>query len=275
MGRFLALLAALILGGLVAWAELQPPRTTGLDTPATAFSGDRAMSDVRTIATVPHPVGSLANQRVRDYLLSRLTALGLDPQLRRERVYSARQVDGLAQIKGGRVENIIGVLPGRDRAAPALVLMAHYDSVANSPGASDDATGVAAILETVRALKARGVPARDVIVLITYGEEAGLLGARAFFQHDPLRRRVGLVMNLESRGSAGRVQMFETGADNGGTIDLLRRTAVRPSSSSLAVMIYGLMPNDTDFSEARQAGAAGLNYAYLGRQFDYHSPTAT
>jgi len=46
-------------------------------------------------------------------------------------------------------------------AAPAVALMAHYDSVPASTGASDDAAGVASALEIVRAIKARGVPARS------------------------------------------------------------------------------------------------------------------
>jgi hypothetical protein len=275
MGRFLALVAALILGGLIAWAQGLPPHPQGVDTAAAAFSAQRALADIGVIAQAPHPVGSARNQQVRDYLLSRMTVLGLQPQVRADTVFAAAPLHGPANLHGGRVENLVGVLPGRDPTAPALTLMAHYDSVAGSPGASDDAAGVAAILEAVRAIRARGVPARDVLVVITDGEEAGLLGSKAFFQHDPLRGRVGFLINLEARGSSGRALMFETGAANGGAIDLLRRTARRPVSSSLAVFVYRLMSNDTDFTNARAAGVAGFNYAFMGRQFDYHSPTAT
>ncbi|MFX9054231.1 M20/M25/M40 family metallo-hydrolase, partial [Acinetobacter baumannii] len=79
------------------------------------------------------------------------------------------------------IENIIGVLQGTDPSLPAIALMAHSDSVPGSPGAADDAAGVSAVLEVVRALKAAGPHRRDVVVIITDGEEAGLLGARAFF----------------------------------------------------------------------------------------------
>lgn len=274
MGRFLALLAALIASGLIAYVELRPPSPQGADQAAGAFSAGRAMADVRAMARAPHPVGSPENQRVRDYLLGRMTALGLSPQVRAALTFQAEENDGVADVRGGRIENIVGVLPGRDRSQPALMLMAHYDSAIGSPGASDDAAGVAAILETIRAIKTRGIPARDVMVLITDGEEAGLLGGHAFFQNDPLRARVGFIMNLESRGGGGRVQMFETGAGNAGSVALFGATAVRPSASSLAVMLYRLMSNDTDFTEALKAGAQGLNYAYLGRQFDYHASTA-
>jgi Zn-dependent M28 family amino/carboxypeptidase len=60
---------------------------------------------------------------------------------------------------------------------------------------------VAAVLETVRAIRARGAPARDVAVILTDGEEAGLLGARGVFAGDPLAKRLGFILNLEARGS--------------------------------------------------------------------------
>ena len=153
--------------------------------------------------------------------------------------------------------------------------MAHYDSVAGSPGAADDIAGVSSILEIVRALKVRGVPERDVVVAFTDGEEAGLLGARAFFRLDPLASRVGFVVNLEARGGGGRATMFETGPRNGQIIDVYRRTAAMPDSTSLSVFVYQLLPNDTDFSVAKARGLSGLNYAFIGRQFDYHSPSST
>ncbi len=178
-------------------------------------------------------------------------------------------------IGGADVEDVIGVLRGRDQSLPALLLMAHYDSVAGSPGAADDIAGVSTVLELVRALKTRGQPERDVVVALTDGEEAGLLGARLFFAADPLSRHVGFVMNFEARGGGGRAAMFETGAMNGGTVDLFRRTAIRPDSNSLAVFVYKLLPNDTDFSIAKARGLPGMNYAFIGRQFDYHSPSST
>ena len=55
-------------------------------------------------------------------------------------------------------------------------------------------------IETVRAMVARGAPARDVVVLFTDGEEAGLLGARAFFARDPLARHVGFIFkNIQTK----------------------------------------------------------------------------
>lgn len=275
MGRTLALTACLVAATLMAWFGQRLPHPRPLDAPAEVFSAARAMADVRAIARAPHPVGSPANAQVRDYLVRRMTGLGLAPRIQRDQAVQHDERGGAVRVAGADVENVIGVLPGRDRAAPAVAIEAHYDSVAGSPGAADDAAGVAAALEIVRALKAHGQPARDVVLLITDGEEAGLFGAKAFYDRDPLARRVGFVLNMEARGSAGRAQMFQTGAGNGETIALFRRTAVHPSASSLAVYLYENMPNDTDFTEARRTGVGGLNYAFIGRPFDYHAASAT
>ncbi len=275
MMRQIGLGAALAGAVLVAWLGTRTPEPAGPDAPATAFSTARAAADIARISQAPHPVGSAEHARVRDYVLARMTSLGLSPTVQVSQAMATRSFGGDRFVFGGQVENLVGVLPGRDRALPALALMAHYDSVPGSPGAADDATGVAAVLETIRAIKAGGQPERDIIVLITDGEEAGLLGARAFFAEHPLRKRIGLLINLEARGNGGRANMFQTGPDNGAIIAAFAKTASAPISNSLAVFLYENMPNDTDFTVSRDAGISGLNFAFIGRQFDYHSPTAT
>jgi Peptidase family M28 len=274
VGRLLALAAALIAAAVIAWADARSPAPAPLSAPVTAFSAERAMADVVAIASAPHPVGSAADRAARDTLVRRMAALGLAPQVR-PGVGLDRAKFAPNMLFAGYVDNIVGVLPGRDRSLPALVLMAHYDSVPASTGASDDAAGVSTALEVVRAIKARGTPARDVVLLLTDGEEAGLLGADAFYRADPLAKHVGFVMNMEARGSAGRVQMFETAENNGGAVRLMAATARRPLASSLTGFVYKHMHNDTDFTVSRRAGLPGLNYAFVGRQFDYHSPSST
>ena len=269
--RPLALLAALIAGFVLFDLHNATPAAVPATAPASEFSAERAMVDVRAMATVPHAVGTPANDKVRDYLVARMGAMGLSPQVQRGAGFGA----GGSQVYGGTVDNVIGVLPGRDRSAPALALMAHYDSAVGSPGAADDAAGVASALEMVRAIQTQGQPLRDVVVLITDGEEAGLLGARVFFDAHPLAAHIGYVINMETRGGGGRTTMFETGAGNGADIALYRRTAHQPESNALTVFVYKNMPNDTDFTVAQQHGKPGLNYAFIGRQFDYHSASST
>ena len=284
MTRWTPPVAALILALIGAVLLSRTPLPRPADAAEAAFSAERALTDVRAIAQAPHPVGSAEHARVRDYLLRRMTALSLQPESQTGAL-SPNALQRLQNWNGGAAPptseaiNLIGVLPGRDRAAPAVMMMAHYDSAWGSPGAADDSAGVAAILESVRALKARGGGERDLIVLITDAEELNLDGARAFFSEHPLRDRVGAVINLEARGGGGRGAMFESGPAPAETIALFSRAARRAdggtTSNSLAATIYAAMPNGSDFTIARERGLAGVNIAFIGRPDQYHSPTST
>src|SRR5688500_3218269 len=170
-----------MLGSWIAFNAALVPESRPIGAPVTEFAADRAFLDVALLAPEPHPIGSPANARVRDALVGRMAELGLSPQVR-PGVGVLQRPEYPDLVVAGPVENVVGVLPGRDRTKPALAIMSHYDSVPGSPGAADDIMGVAASLEAIRAIKARGTPARDVMMIVTDGEEAGLLGANHFFR---------------------------------------------------------------------------------------------
>ena len=188
-GALIALAGAVILT-IVATT---PPGPASADAPATAFSATRAMADVRVIGRAPHPTGSAGDAQVRAYLLARLKGMGLEVATATGRMSAAgkKRLDGWRKTAAPAppLTNIVAILPGRDHAAPAVLLMAHHDSVWGSPAAADDGAGVASILEVIRAIRAGGQPRRDVMVLLTDGEELGLEGAKAFFATDLRRAR--------------------------------------------------------------------------------------
>lgn len=279
MGKWWAALVALTGAVVLAVIATTPPGPAPSDAPSASFSAIRAMADVRAIGHAPHPTGSAEDAKVRSYLIGRLKSMGLDvttstgtmsPEAR-------KRLDGWRRTAAPAppLTNIVAVLPGRDRALPAVLLMAHHDSVWGSPAAADDSAGVASVLETIRAIRAGGQPRRDVMVLLTDGEELGLEGAKAFFAADPRRAHVGAVVNLETRGGGGRASMFETGSDNGAMMDLFARAVHRPVATSLSVFVYKKLPNSTDLTIAKQLGLPGFNFAFIGRPGLYHSPLAT
>ncbi len=275
--RIVALLAALCVALLIGICAAIPPAVQPASAPATSFSAERAMTDIHAIAVRPHPTTSADNARVRAYLVDRLRGLGIAAEERRYLI----DAQGTATLRrwsgqdgvGTEMADVVGVLPGRNPALPAVAMMAHYDTVWGSPGSGDDSAGVAAILETLRAIKAQGPAARDILVLFTDGEEIGLSGARAFWPLDALARHVGVVINLEARGAGGRATMFETGSDNGAMVGELGRGAPTVANS-MAVLAYRLMPNDTDLTPVRKLGLPGFNFAIMGRPQYYHSPRA-
>ena len=146
-----------------------------------------------------------------------------------------------------------------------LLLSAHYDSVPRGPGAGDDASGVAAILESLRALKAGPPPERDVIILINEGEEVGLFGADGLLQEHPWAKDVGVVLNFDARGNSGPSYMFETSEGNGWLIEQLARALPHPMATSMTVDVYRLMPNDTDLTIYKQTRHAGPELRFRRR----------
>ena len=80
---------------------------------------------------------------------------------------------------GGQTANVVATLKGTVNPELVYVVSSHYDSVAIGPGADDDTSGTAALLETARILAGHPLPATIVFASFT-GEEAGLLGSREF-----------------------------------------------------------------------------------------------
>ncbi|MEH1814610.1 MAG: M20/M25/M40 family metallo-hydrolase [Nostoc sp.] len=246
--------------------QINPPNAVPTNVPLIEFSSGRAMKHLEVIAQKPHPIGSLQNIQVGNYITKQLTALGLDPKIQQT---TAINSDG-AVVIAGTVRNIFAFLKGTNNTK-AILLVAHYDSVPNGLGASDDGAGVVAMLETARALKAGSPLKNDVIFLFTDGEESGLLGAEAFVNEYPWAKDIGVVFNFEARGNSGPAIMFETSSQNGWLIQEFAKAAIHPVANSLMYSIYKLLPNDTDLTVFKKAGLAGLNFAYMNGLVYYHS----
>lgn len=262
--RSLLLLVVATLAWLSVWL-LMPPSPEPATAPATEFSAERAMAHVHQIAREPHAMGTAAHAEVRRYLLGQMGQLGLQPQVQETTVAWQQGPFSTA----GYVYNLLGRIKGSASTGKAILLMAHYDSQPNTRGAADDAAGVAAMLETVRALKTEKALEHDVIVLLTDGEEYGLFGARGFLEH-PWAKDVALVLNVEARGNQGPSMTFELSPENGWLAKQYGQVAPYPFISSVAYEVYRRMPNDTDFTVFRNAGYSGLNSAFIDGFVHYH-----
>lgn len=267
----LAMLAALVVALAVLFAVngVRPPQVVAADAPADQFSSARAMVHLRNIAARPHPVGAAEHDVVRDYIVRELSALGLSPEVQTTTSVNAWWS---TSVRAAKVQNIVARIPGAS-PSKAVMLVSHYDTAPASPGASDDGSGVTAMLETARALKASAQLKQDVILLFTDGEELGLLGAKAFADEHPAMREVGVVFNFEARGSGGPVFMFETSDGNGWLVREFAAAAPHPIANSLGYEIYKRLPNDTDMTIFKRAGLTGLNFAYIGDVGRYHNVT--
>jgi hypothetical protein len=106
----LVLLFLLLVAG-IGIAPRFPRDVTPASAPLEVFSAERALTPLPTIAAEPHPSGSAAQARVRDYLVQQLTALGLEAQIQRTvansplRLESSAQVDNVvARLRGNAVD---------------------------------------------------------------------------------------------------------------------------------------------------------------------------
>src|SRR5688572_21024788 len=233
------------------------------------FSLENARAHVNVLAETigSRPIGSPANARARQYVIEQLRLFGYD--VRVQEVDARRPEVGYT----ARVQNIIAVKPGPDRNAIGLV--SHYDSAPEAPGGADDGLGVAVSLEAARVLGARADRRHTLFVLVTDGEESGLMGAAGLVTDRDVMDRLNAYVNIDSTGSAGPAILFETGPGNPWLVKPWARSAPRPRGASFGIEIYRRLPNDTDFSVFKRRDVPGLNFAAIGDSYAYHTARDT
>jgi hypothetical protein len=265
-------LALLLLAMNLKGALLSLPQAPA-HVPAGSFDTGRAMARLQRILgdQRPHPVDSDSNDAVRERLLTELRAMGLQPTVTDD--FTCNGGVKTRTISCARIRNVLATIG--PAAGRHVLLVSHYDSTPAGPGASDDGIGVASMLETAFLLSRQPLK-RPVTFLFDEGEEAGLIGARAFLERNPLAARVDTLINLESRGVTGPAIMFETSRPNGAAIAALRRSARGLVANSATTDFYKLIPNSTDVAVlAERKDWTILNFAVIGNETRYHSPGDT
>ena len=265
-------LVLLALAVYYSFTSLMPSYKTALKTDSTSFSTEKALTHVKQLSQETHAVGFSGHLNALTYVISELNNLGL--QTITQEGYTAGDWGNLS-----KATNVLARIKGSEEGK-ALMLMSHYDSNPHSSfGASDAASGVATIIEGVRAFLANNkTPKNDIIILITDAEELGLNGADLFVNKHPWAKDVGLVLNFEARGSGGPSYMLiETNRGNGKLIkEFTKANPEYPVANSLAYSIYKMLPNDTDLTVFREDGDIdGFNFAFIDDHYDYHTALDT
>lgn len=165
------------------------------------------MDDLKAIASPElegRKLGSVGNAKARALIVQRFQNLGL-----------TALNGGLEQPftwQGHPGVNVVGTLPGTSNSGRRILLTAHYDHIGSSnggicPGADDNGSGTAALLQLAEWLKAHP-PAHTVVFCLFDGEEAGLYGSRAFVATPPFPlASIDVVLNLDmiAQGTQGRI----------------------------------------------------------------------
>lgn len=237
--------------------------------PLSEFATKRALAQVAVLSKKAHYVGAENHKTVGLYLENELHKLGLKTQI--QEGYTLTDFGTLVKSS-----NIIARINGSNNTK-ALLLLSHYDSAPHSKsrGAADDGSGIATILEGLRAFLYNKTPHKnDIIILFSDAEELGLNGAALFVTQHQWAKEIGLVLNFEARGTSGPSYMLME--VNKGNHDLVHAFVAAhvpfPASNSLMYSIYKMLPNDTDLTVFREEGKIqGLNFAFIDDHFNYHT----
>jgi hypothetical protein len=250
---------------LAYWRIMVPPNpsTAAIDN---GFSVARAMIHLREIARNPRPTGSLEIKRVRNYIVTQLKGLGLQPEIQR----STSIIDFGKGVRASVVENVLVKLPG-NLNGKSLLLSMHYDTIPDSPGAGDNGASVATALETIHALKSIPPHRNDIIFLFCDSEESGFGGVQAFIEDHPWALNVGMAVNFDAVGNGGSSFLIETSEGNVNLIKELAEMREYPVACSPINDVYTLMGSSSDFTVFKRHHIPGFFVSIVGGLVAFHS----
>jgi hypothetical protein len=255
------------------------------------IDSERLMAAVTTLADPKwegRAAGSPGGLAARAWVVDRFKAAGLHPvsgayvhpfTFTRKTITSQEKGEGA---------NLLGMCLGTDQKLPYLVVSAHYDHLGVRdgqiyPGADDNASGVAVILEL--AAFCQKTPFRHTVVFAAFdAEERGLQGARAFLLKPPLPKdRIGLNVNLDMVSRSDKREIFIAGTYHYPDLKTpLEEIAKRAPVTVLfghdkPVAIAGGVDDWTNQSDHGPFHAAKIPFVYFGVEdhADYHKPTDT
>ncbi|XP_035317470.1 endoplasmic reticulum metallopeptidase 1 isoform X1 [Cricetulus griseus] len=173
------------------------------------------------------------------------------------------------------ITNVVVKLEPRSGAQHAVLANCHFDSVANSPGASDDAVSCAVMLEVLRGMSVSSEPLQHAVVFLFNGAEENVLQAsHGFITQHPWASLIRAFINLEAAGVGGKELVFQTGPENPWLVQAYVSAAKHPFASVVAQEVFqsGIIPSDTDFRIYRDFGnIPGIDLAFIENGYIYHT----
>jgi hypothetical protein len=265
---------------LVAVGVRAQPATLRID-------ADRLMSTVTLLADPKFEgrgAGSPGGIAARGVIAERFKTAGLQPP-EDGYITSFTFTRKSANASHGTGANIIGICRGRDSKLPVFVVSAHYDHLGIRdgvmyPGADDNASGVAVLLE-LAAYCAKNPFRRSMIFVAFDAEEGGLNGARAFVASPPVEKeRIALNVNLDMVSRSDKREIYIAGTYH---TPALKPPLQKVAASSRVKVLFGhdrpgtASDDWTNQSDHGPFHAAKIPFIYFGVEDhpDYHKPTDT
>jgi Zn-dependent M28 family amino/carboxypeptidase len=266
---------------------------------------DRLMMAVRTLASPlmeGRRSGTAGGRLARQYVRDAFADIGLQPAGAGDRAkpsgyeqrfsftssgFHSPATKGSAPIRVEDAANVVGRIAGHERSSRVIVVSAHYDhdGVVNGtlyPGADDNASGVAALLECARYLRAH--PPRHTFLFAAFdAEELGLQGARAFVRMPPVPlTSILLDINFDMVSRNDRHEIYAAGTAHYPSLkpileDVQRRAAVKLLFGHDGPSAAHQTDDWTMESDHGVFHEAHVPFVYFGVEDhpDYHQPTDT
>jgi Zn-dependent M28 family amino/carboxypeptidase len=230
-------------------------------TPTSIPEADRShyVADLAFIAQAPRTSIDPHHRAVQDLCAERLTGLG----------YEVERYDF------GDGVNVIGTLPGTTRPDEIVIVSAHYDTIPNSNGADDNASGVAAVLETARLL-ADEEHARTLLIACWDQEEPALYGSYVYANREQKRNtdiKVAYVYDeIGSSDDRTNSQRFPSGFDIVYPIEA-QKMRVNQYRANFVLLVFDQQARTWALAIANQAEKEGLPSIQLEVNLDGEIPT--
>ncbi len=268
------------------------PEREALAVLAPDFSAERMMGHVEYLASdglEGRGLGSEGIEKAAEYIADRFERAGLKPAGDNGTFYQTWEDVIDAGGKRDKIRNVIGVLPGTKEGLKkeSVIVCAHYDHLGYGwpdvfrgnkgrihPGADDNASGVAVMIELAAQLGKSLNPDRNIVFVAFTAEESGLRGSKYYVRNMkrfPAEKCIG-VLNLDTVGRLGDRKLL-----------VLNSSSAREwrhifmGSSYVTGVESEMVTQDLDASDQVSFIEAGVPAVQIfsGPHEDYHRPTDT
>jgi hypothetical protein len=278
------------VNNLSAFPELPKRKALAMLTPV--FSSERMLKTVQYLASeelAGRGPGSDGNNKAAEFIAGKFKSAGLLPGSDDGSYFQTWNEVVDASGNKAPVKNIIGIIPGTNPNLKdeSVIVCAHYDHLglgwpgANKgnegkihPGADDNASGVAVIVELAELLGKTLKPQRTIIFIAFASEESGLLGSKYYVQNTkrfPAKKVIG-VLNFDTVGRLGNNKLFVLGASTAREWRFIFMGA-----SYVTGVETEMVTQELDASDQRsflEIGVPGVQF-FSGANADYHKPSDT
>ncbi|EDW61973.1 endoplasmic reticulum metallopeptidase 1 isoform X1 [Drosophila virilis] len=247
------------------------------------FIAERAELNLqRLVALGPRVVGSRENE------MGSIQVITSTMQKVRAELGAVHEIEMDVQVASGSyihwsavnmyqsIQNfVVKISPKGSNSSTYLLVNSHFDTVPAGPGAGDDGSMVAVMMETLRVLaKSKYALKHPVVFLFNGAEENPLQASHAFITQHKWAKNCKALINLDSAGNGGREILFQSGPNHPWLMKSYRRAIKHPYASTIAEEMFqhNFIPSDTDFRIFRDHGAVpGLDMAYQYNGYVYHT----